>query len=1309
MNRAFRALALAGVLLGSLNPLMCRINFSSQQSGIAVDAGARFNVSSSNLAIDGTLHGDNAAAISGNDISFNRGVLDQNGTEVEMTGFYVPTGSDALELRGNGRFKAEPGTVIHQLTLLMTGNRLEGQPLFQQPILLTDSSTSLTIAIQNKLNQDISLNGGTLQLDDDLRLTDDSRVNGPGIVKLNKRQLSLGGFYSAPWTGALVFDHATDVALNGHVQLDGQWTFSGTSNLNGHGSVLDLTNGGTIFVTNGSTLYLNDVYIKGLGDPYNYGKIVFGNHNSCIRTSGSYLEFEQDYNVPTGGFYVDGDTTFVLKENNLIFDQHASLTVDGATLWLDVNNFDLTTPGQLRVPLPVFVEHVWSTSGVAYDTAVGTLTLLNTGTIKETADKSLVAASFGCDDDCLLLSGSITTTLNLKKSVLVPADKIIKVDANVCINGNGQTVYFSHPKHPQFIVSENVTVILKNIDFTRIRSNTFDLRPGARVYVERCVGFELSEDMTFSSGRLKVLDIPGGNIFNIRGLAGRKRFLVKPLIPTHNILDLGQNSILLNAIEFSGFDSVLHRNAELFGTFGLSGESAAAIDADTAMNFFIEGIGNEILLLNDEINLSGAITFGDFAANFLHIKTAITAPILAKPDVNIGFPLLVLSGDPGIFVASEFGEAGVFLDDLSIAIQNDAGNSFVFDVNSFLVCKNLQILGNDIKQSSPLFGVEALSILGGKINPSFVRSPALAHEFSSRPVSAIHLMRERERQAFAASSASAKAQSSHYPTSHKNDKKKENKSKKKKSKTHHRYAELLGLEIQDFDFDDYVIRGQKIKRRRDFIQVPADEDLDVIYDGTLIIPTEEVTGNVLVRNGGRIENFQVDPDVVLNLTLQDGASLSLGDNDVELTDNHIINIVGSGNVIEIGGSLTLNNQFFIDEGAELTFIFTKSTDPDIEPQLLFPGVNSPDDGISLDISPNAKIVVEGSGSVIMGDYSFIHFIGNKIAAGSAASLQCGTTRAAIVGVADRPSFILRDEALLHIEEDAQVSINGVGQFEVTHKALIDIDLIGTLLFGGSSDDDIDVYFSEAAGIRISPAEPSDEVLAKFADENLTDDEIASRSLGRVAFRNLTSLISFEQGGNLFIDDAGLFEINAFDGDLERGSISFMSFGHGGMMHIADGGRLSCGPNADNTMLVPNDVAGVGAGAPFDWIGAQFMITGIGSGLVEFVGRPEEETNGVYEGFIGQLKAANSSLLFSTGTELTMGQLVRLLIQQNAALQTAIEFIDDNGNRQLRTRTGVIVPLQPGDIILSDNVATGVVIGQASSGVSFTINANGVRS
>lgn len=616
-----------------------KINFGSKDSTLKIASGATFNVGSSNLVIDGTLKGDSSSSITGNPIAMNHGIIDFNNLAVEMLGTFDSTGADIIKLNGNNSVKVDPGTVIDEIRVQGSGNSIYGQPTLTYSITLADDATDLTMAIQSTLNKDIDLNGGTVFLGSQLTLADNVNINGPGIVDLKGYRLNLGGVNSS-FTDDITFANATDLALHGNIEVTGTWTFSSDTKINGNGNIIDLSQG-KFKINPGVTLYLIDVTCTGLHGDSSTGAFVFDDNTASIRSVNTVFELsESDMTTSRGRVYIDGESTFRLKDLNWIFKDGTNndkgvLTVNSC-LWLDVFASDAceTTqpPGELRCPSTIFINHVYTEPNVSDNVAAGNLVLSGDCRIREVIDSdtaiagTLVGKPLSCD---IALNSNV---------VLGPNQQIVVAGGTptnpMTLDGQGAIITFSSAADtkgnplPQFIVNRGCAVRLKNITLTRLNSDSLEVQGNAQMVIGKNVSFELSEDLIFTGQEVnqpahpvrapgKIIVEGPNNIFKIRGLTGRKRFhLNLPDTPTEyviqnevvsrspdlledprdslpaslRIFNLGSlNSLVLQDIEFSGLGFMDFSNRRLTNKLNPGGTTTVPNTTPTDVSIALAG------------------------------------------------------------------------------------------------------------------------------------------------------------------------------------------------------------------------------------------------------------------------------------------------------------------------------------------------------------------------------------------------------------------------------------------------------------------------------------------------------------------------------------------------------------------------------------------------------------------------------------------------------------------------------------------------------------------------------------------------
>ncbi|MBU4270207.1 hypothetical protein KKE07_05040, partial [Candidatus Dependentiae bacterium] len=225
------------------------------------------------------------------------------------------------------------GVLLANVNIKESSANISGGGSILLPINIQDSNATLSSAFLGNFSSNINLNGGDLYLNSNLSFYDDKFITGSGNIYLNKNSIWFGGTNDLHLSNTLDWYNASDINLRSKTILSGRWNFNGESELNGHGNILDLTTGGTLYLRSGATLNITDVMIKGLG--INKGWIDFADDTGQVNLSNVTVELEDRFYTNKSGIYVDGPSTFILKNYDWTFDNNASLTVDGLTLWKD--------------------------------------------------------------------------------------------------------------------------------------------------------------------------------------------------------------------------------------------------------------------------------------------------------------------------------------------------------------------------------------------------------------------------------------------------------------------------------------------------------------------------------------------------------------------------------------------------------------------------------------------------------------------------------------------------------------------------------------------------------------------------------------------------------------------------------------------------------------------------------------------------------------------------------------------------------------------------------------------------------------
>ena len=352
-----------GLMVSSVPRLSAAFVFSSAESRLRfADSTSKFFVDSNITGFNGTLELVDAAAARVNShagvartITFSSGYLEQGTSSAFFTGVYDPASTDTIKLTGSHRLRALPGTLLPAVTVASTGNSIEGAPLFSGAITLTDVNTSVTLAIQNKLNASITMNNGTIVLGNTLELCDNVSFTGAGVVDMGLRNLVLPG-RDITWTSTLYMVNAAALELSAPFKLSGTWWFGSAgagaqtrsrSVIDGHGMCLDMSMHGTIVVRAGHTLEINNCIIKGLasqagaggGASGGYGFFLMEDQYSTVSFNGCTLHLGANYTLTQGTFYFYGEPSNIelgsytfSATNNL---SGAAIKVDNTTLIYD--------------------------------------------------------------------------------------------------------------------------------------------------------------------------------------------------------------------------------------------------------------------------------------------------------------------------------------------------------------------------------------------------------------------------------------------------------------------------------------------------------------------------------------------------------------------------------------------------------------------------------------------------------------------------------------------------------------------------------------------------------------------------------------------------------------------------------------------------------------------------------------------------------------------------------------------------------------------------------------------------------------
>lgn len=386
------------------------------------------------------------AALEGLTVAFAQGGYSSNyGSQTSFTGTYNPTsGTVSVD---NSSCQALPGDMNYPLSVVgnaaLEGIGNCGSGISLATVMGPINPTVLTVNVSNAVNSDIDLNGGTILLKSDLNFGGDKQLLGEGDIEGNGNSVILGG-KDLIVTSTLNWISA-DLVVNSRITLWGSWNFYGDTHVMGRGNVLDLSNGGKVNVGHNSRLYVANLNIRGLGS----GSVLFTDDTGEIVLSSCTVELDEDYTFTKGGIYIDSTSTLIAKDKHLTFDENASMTVDGVTLWYDTTVFDddqNIRPTVSEDPNEKFIAY------------------FNNGVIRRQVSDPGSGGDIHYTSD-VSLSGL---------RIYSPAMRAF-FDASLIFDGNQNTVYFASNYEPVAFIADGETVYFTNVELESLSTYMFDL------------------------------------------------------------------------------------------------------------------------------------------------------------------------------------------------------------------------------------------------------------------------------------------------------------------------------------------------------------------------------------------------------------------------------------------------------------------------------------------------------------------------------------------------------------------------------------------------------------------------------------------------------------------------------------------------------------------------------------------------------------------------------------------------------------------------------------------------------------------
>lgn len=214
MNKLMKFFLLCSLIDAAADDLLVAgINWGSRNSGIVIGNGAELNVGAGGMEVRGTIAlGGGIESLQGGIINFDLGVLDKEGRQALLTAEYQPQDSitgEVLVLNGVSTVYAQNDVPFDLVTVNGQDNYLFGL-LHAGRIVFNDANSLLSIGVQNPLDGNIELHGGTLRLENDLILGNGVQIIGPGTIDKQYNKLMVADSTdSTAWANNLHFINGT--------------------------------------------------------------------------------------------------------------------------------------------------------------------------------------------------------------------------------------------------------------------------------------------------------------------------------------------------------------------------------------------------------------------------------------------------------------------------------------------------------------------------------------------------------------------------------------------------------------------------------------------------------------------------------------------------------------------------------------------------------------------------------------------------------------------------------------------------------------------------------------------------------------------------------------------------------------------------------------------------------------------------------------------------------------------------------------------------------------------------------------------
>lgn len=428
-------------------------------------------------------------------------------------------------------------------------NKIEGTGNVSGKIIFADSAAHLNINLQGSLDNDIILNGGTLQLGGDLHLGSNVLILNSGFIDVGHNTLH-SPVNDFAWTNSTTFSGIGGaVSLHGNAALVSTVTCIGSIVIDGNGNTLEFGSTGQIIIAPYTQVRLKNIVLNGLSTS---NLVCADDTSSIILDNVSWFQ-DGDYLFDKGSIQFVNNVT-MYGGYTFMYDSYLTSTVSKKSTWYITNGMQLSIGKK---------NDSTNVQPIAFTDLSSYLTFDNA---------SLIVNENGVQ----FTKGTVATVRDVQIDVVSTASTtgLILGDGTAA----GDMIFEMYPGCSTRFIGGAVVYNITNIDGILSRSSSVNfIRDDASI-------FWLNQDLKLANLSIGIGD--GSSLYVADG---------KNLIYSHAIMNTLQGSFELNGTRYNYYTTLLSGNQSIF-----------MIKGYCPMYTLVAGTGNAI---EGNGNLNGAVIF----------------------------------------------------------------------------------------------------------------------------------------------------------------------------------------------------------------------------------------------------------------------------------------------------------------------------------------------------------------------------------------------------------------------------------------------------------------------------------------------------------------------------------------------------------------------------------------------------------------------------------------------------------------------------------------------------------------------------